>query len=158
MSQHANSNPCGHVVPLSPVSARIATAERELQGLHRERAGQMEPGRGSGWCSECGRHPVGPLTSEDTYRDCVGALAVDSCGRSVRPGTFMDDLLASERARNARLRRLWQMSPPQRIAAMRRGELTRDELAAWSARHPEQVPLLNGEWEWIASKMPEACE
>jgi hypothetical protein len=84
--------------------------------------------------------------------------AVDSGGRSERPRTFMDDLFAAERARCARLRRLWQMSAAQRIAGMRRGELTREELAAWSARHPEQVPLLNGEWEWIAAKMSEACE
>jgi len=79
-------------------------------------------------------------------------------GASVESDTFTDHLLAAERARNARLRRLWQMSAEQRIAAMRRGELTREQLAAWSARHPEQVPLLNGEWEWIAAKMPEACE
>jgi hypothetical protein len=84
--------------------------------------------------------------------------AVDANGPSVTPRTFADDLVAAERARTARLRRLWQMSPAQRIAAMRRGELTREELAAWSARHSEQVPLLNGEWEWIAAKMPEACE
>jgi hypothetical protein len=70
----------------------------------------------------------------------------------------MDGLLATERTRNARLRRMWQMSPAQRVAAMRRGELTREALAAWTARHPEQVPLLNGEWEWIAAKTPETCE
>lgn len=84
--------------------------------------------------------------------------AVNSDGASVESGTFTDHLLAAERTRNARLRRLWQMSAQQRIAAMRRGELTREQLAAWSARNPEQVPLLNGEWEWIAAKMPEACE
>ena len=60
------------------------------------------------------------------------------------PGTFTDHLVAAERARNARLRRLWQMSAEQRIAAMRRGELTREQLAAWSARHPEQVPERSG--------------
>jgi len=37
---------------------------------------------------------------------------------------------------------------------MRRGE----QLAAWSARHPEQVPMLNGEFEWIAIRAPEVCE
>jgi len=87
-----------------------------------------------------------------------GDEAPNPDGPSVETGTFTDHLLAAERARNARLRRLWQMSAEQRIAAMRRGELTREQLAAWSARHPEQVPLLNGEWEWIAAKMPEACE
>jgi hypothetical protein len=57
-----------------------------------------------------------------------------------------------------RLRRLWQMNVEQRIAAMRRGELTYRELAAWSGRHPEQIPLLNGEFEWLATHTPEACE
>ena len=60
--------------------------------------------------------------------------------------------------RNARLRRLWQMSAAQRVAAMRRGELTLEQLAAWSARHPEQIPIVNGDFEWIAGSTPEACE
>jgi hypothetical protein len=59
---------------------------------------------------------------------------------------------------DGRLRRLWQMSVEQRIAAMRRGELTYRELAAWSGRHPEQVPRVNGEFEWIAAFTPEARE
>ena len=41
---------------------------------------------------------------------------------------------------------------------MRRGELTYEQLAAWSARHPEQVPMVHGEFEWIIAKTPEAAE
>lgn len=41
---------------------------------------------------------------------------------------------------------------------MRRGELTYEQLAAWSARHPEQVPTVHGEFEWIIAKTPEASE
>jgi hypothetical protein len=74
------------------------------------------------------------------------------------PTTLLEQTAAAERARDARLRRLWQMTPHQRVAAMRRGELTYEEAAAWSARHPEQVPLLNGEWEWLSAHMPEVCE
>ena len=74
------------------------------------------------------------------------------------PTTFNEQLAAAERSRHARLRRLWQMTAEQRVAAMRRGELTREELAAWSGRHPEQVPILNGEFEWIAIDTPEVCE
>jgi hypothetical protein len=59
---------------------------------------------------------------------------------------------------DGRLRRLWQMSCEQRVAAMRRGELSYRELAAWSARYPEQVPIVNGEFEWLAAFTPEACE
>jgi hypothetical protein len=72
--------------------------------------------------------------------------------------TFADYLARLERARQGRLRSLWQMNVHQRDAAMRRGELTREELAAWTARHPAEVPMLNGEFEWIAIATPEACE
>ena len=53
---------------------------------------------------------------------------------------------------------LWQMTPAQRVAAMRRGELTYEQLAAWSARHPDEVPVVHGEFEWILAKLPEVCE
>jgi hypothetical protein len=72
--------------------------------------------------------------------------------------TFSEHLARLERARQGRLRSLWQMTVEQRIAAMRRGELTREQLAAWSARHPDQIPMLHGEFEWIAIRMPEVCE
>lgn len=75
MSQPANSDAPGPGGPLTPINVRIATAERELQSLYRERAGQMEPGRDWAWCSQCGRHHVSPLAGEDTCHDCVGALA-----------------------------------------------------------------------------------
>lgn len=70
-------------------------------------------------------------------------------------GAFLESAVA---ARRARLRRLWQMTPAQRVAAMRRGELSLEQLAAWTARHPEQVPKVNDEFEWIAALTPEACE
>ena len=61
---------------------------------------------------------------------------------------------AGERARDGRLRSLWQMTPAQRVAAMRRGELTYEQLAAWSARHPDEVPTVHGEFEWIRREAP----
>ena len=74
------------------------------------------------------------------------------------PTTFYEQLAAAERARHARLRRLWQMPPEQRVAAMRRGELTLEQCSAWAARYPEQVPLLNDEFEYLARLSPEVCE
>jgi len=62
------------------------------------------------------------------------------------------------RVREERLRRLWRMTPTQRVAAMRRGELTLEQCSAWAARHPEQVPLLNGEFEYIARDTPEISD
>jgi hypothetical protein len=102
------------------------------------------------------------LAAPDDRRRCAPAQgdgrAPDLQGAAVVPTTFHEQLAAAERARHARLRRLWQMPAEQRVAAMRRGELTLEQLAAWSARHPEQVPMLNGEFEWIAIRTPEVCE
>jgi hypothetical protein len=53
---------------------------------------------------------------------------------------------------------LWEMTVEQRIAAMRRGELTMTQLFAWASRHPEQVPLIDGEFEFIAAFTPEVAE
>ncbi len=72
--------------------------------------------------------------------------------------TFAQAIERARRQRAARLRSLWQLAPAQRVAAMRRGELTLEQLAAWSARHPEQVPRANGEFEWITAQTPEANE
>jgi hypothetical protein len=74
------------------------------------------------------------------------------------PLTLFEQLERAQRARAGRLRSLWQMTVPERIAAMRRGELTYEQLAAWSARHPDQVPMVHGEFEWIIAKTPEAAE
>jgi hypothetical protein len=69
---------------------------------------------------------------------------------------LIDHILSGLVARDARLRAIWQMTPAQRAAAMRRGELTLEQCSAWAARYPEQVPLLNGEFEYIARWTPEA--
>lgn len=46
---------------------------------------------------------------------------------------------------------LWELTPSARVAAMRRGELTLAQCAAWASRYPEQVPLVNGEFEFLAA-------
>jgi hypothetical protein len=67
-----------------------------------------------------------------------------------------EQIATERRARQARLRSLWQLTESERVAAMRRGELTLEQCAAWAARYPEQVPLLNGEFEYLAAFTPEA--
>lgn len=74
------------------------------------------------------------------------------------PETRWESVARAERARAGRLRSLWQMTPGQRVAAMRRGNLTYEQLAAWSARHPDKVPTVHGEFEWIIAKLAEVCE
>jgi len=56
----------------------------------------------------------------------------------LRPPTAVDQLRA-----------LWAMTPTQRVAAMRRGELTLKQCFAWAARHPEQIPTVDGTFEFL---------
>ncbi|HEY4779225.1 MAG TPA: hypothetical protein VIH47_06510 [Solirubrobacterales bacterium] len=48
------------------------------------------------------------------------------------------------------LARLARMRVEERIRASREGGFTAWERAVWAARYPGQVPLINGEFEWIA--------
>ncbi|MGO9972324.1 MAG: hypothetical protein ACLP01_05850 [Solirubrobacteraceae bacterium] len=74
------------------------------------------------------------------------------------PLTFSELLSRTTAARDARLEPLWRLTPAERIAAMRRGELTMEQCCAWAARYPHQVPLIDDEFEFIAAYMPEVCE
>lgn len=49
-------------------------------------------------------------------------------------------------------RRLAAMTPSQRLDAARR-RFTPAQRAVWAAAYPEEVPLLNGEVEWIALRL-----
>ena len=53
---------------------------------------------------------------------------------------------------------LWAMTRTERVAAMRAGRLTLQQCCAWAARRPHEVPLLNGEFQFIAALTPEAIE
>lgn len=67
-------------------------------------------------------------------------------------------ILAHDPTRDERLARLWDMTPAQRVAAMHRGELSLEQLAAWTRARPDEVPLLNGEFAWIAAHTPEIAD
>jgi hypothetical protein len=69
-----------------------------------------------------------------------------------------DQTLKNLQLRRARLEALWIMTPTQRVAAMRRGELSLEQCAAWATRYPEQVPQINGEYEYLAAFTPEVRE
>ncbi len=55
-----------------------------------------------------------------------------------------------EEGRTAFLARLAEMTPKQRLGAVRRGVFNRAQRALWVATYPDEVPLVNGELEWIA--------
>jgi hypothetical protein len=72
--------------------------------------------------------------------------------------TFDERTIRALKDREARLERLWRMTAAQRVNAMRKGELSLEQCAAWAARYPEQMPLLNGEFEYLAAFKPEVRE
>jgi len=53
---------------------------------------------------------------------------------------------------------LWAMTAQERVAAMWRSKLTLQQLARWSSRAPHEVPLLGGEFAWIAMRTPDWAE
>ena len=55
-------------------------------------------------------------------------------------------------------RALWAMTRDERIAAMWRGELTTRQLRQWSSRAQHEIPLLGGEFAWIAMRTPDWAE
>lgn len=52
----------------------------------------------------------------------------------------------------------YELAPEERVAAMRRGELTLAQLAEWSRQARHEVPLLNGEFEWIAVRSADVAD
>jgi len=55
-------------------------------------------------------------------------------------------------------RAFWRMRPAERVAAMRRGDLSLSECLRWASRAAHEVPVLDGEFEFIAARTPEAAE
>jgi hypothetical protein len=53
---------------------------------------------------------------------------------------------------------LYRMSPDERRAAARGGELTCAEACKWAGRYPHEVELVDGEFWFIAQRTPEATE
>jgi hypothetical protein len=60
--------------------------------------------------------------------------------------------------RRERSKALWAMTPAQRQQAMWAGELTQDQLYEWASRKPKEVPLIDGEFAFIAALTPEVAE
>jgi hypothetical protein len=49
-----------------------------------------------------------------------------------------------------RVARLGRLGASGRLAHYRAGKLDLADLSVWASRYPEEVPLVNGEVEWIA--------
>lgn len=59
----------------------------------------------------------------------------------------------AERVLDSFLSVLRRMTREERISASRHGGFTRWERWVWRCRYPDEVPLVNGELEWIACNM-----
>ena len=77
---------------------------------------------------------------------------------AVNNGAWFQAAINSAREREARLRRLWQMTAAERRTAMYSGQLTYSECCAWAARYRDEVPTLNGEYWFIAITTPEIAD
>lgn len=55
-------------------------------------------------------------------------------------------------------RRLWALTPDERVVAMRTGRLSLKLCAHWASVAAHEVPLLDGEWEFIARHTPEVAD
>lgn len=67
-------------------------------------------------------------------------------------------LAAQRKRRKEASKALWRMKPGQRRAAMWAGALTGEQLYEWAKKAPHEVPLINGEFAFIAVKTPEVAE
>ena len=74
---------------------------------------------------------------------------------ALRPTEFLAAVRTGRRGRRETLRRLGRDG---RLAAYRRSEFDLDTCCLWAAIYPHEVPLLNGEFEFIARWTPEVCE
>ena len=52
-----------------------------------------------------------------------------------------------------RAARLDQLGAAGRLAAYRAGDLDQPDVATWLARYPDEVPTVNGEFEWIVATL-----
>lgn len=71
---------------------------------------------------------------------------------------LMRGLAAYHASRRERMEALWRMRPEQRQAEMWAGKLTWDQLYEWAARAPHEVPLVDGEFAFIALLTPEGAQ
>jgi hypothetical protein len=73
-------------------------------------------------------------------------------GASRSPAEFVAPAprVQSSARQNAFLKRLHRMSAQERLRASRAGGFDRWERGVWARHYPEEVPVVNGELEWIA--------
>ena len=77
---------------------------------------------------------------------------------TAKPTRHLPPLVRRDPTEEEELRQVWAMTTAQRVTAMRARRLTALQCAAWASRCPDEVPRLNGEFEFIAMLMPEVAD
>jgi hypothetical protein len=54
--------------------------------------------------------------------------------------------------------RLWAMTRDERVRAMRAGKLSLRLCLHWASRAPGEVPLVNGEWAFVAAHLADVVD
>lgn len=105
-------------------------------------------------------------------RRTFGATVRDRSGHNARPfprpltpmqktttdnSTSFNELADNLTEQALAVRPIFLMSREERLAAFNRGDMTREQMFAWAARCPTEVPKLNGEFLFIAASTPEGC-
>ena len=73
------------------------------------------------------------------------------CSDVIDDGVATPNLTPAER-REAFLASLRRMSPEERLRAARH-EFDRWQRSIWAGHYPDEVPIVNGEVEWIARRL-----
>lgn len=68
------------------------------------------------------------------------------------------ELLGRAPTREEQSELLWAMTAEEREQAMYRRELTLTQCCEWASLRPDEVPLLNGEFWFIAITTPEVAD
>jgi hypothetical protein len=71
---------------------------------------------------------------------------------------MMERLAAQRASKRDRSKVLWEMSTEERQAAMWTGRLTWGQLFEWAKLAPREIPLIDGEFAFIAIYTPEVAE
>ena len=74
-----------------------------------------------------------------------------------RDSSAVTDSCEAESKLDAFVAELWKMTSDERVRASRY-TFNRWELWVWAARFPDEVPLVNGEYEWLALKSTDVLE
>lgn len=73
-------------------------------------------------------------------------------------GTTVPEWLRRDAAWEEEKARLWAMTTDERVRAMRAGKLSLRLCLHWASQEPSEVPVVDGEWEFLAARVADIVE